>query len=226
MHVEDAPAKAFFEGLVADSSVNVVVHPEVKGRVTISSKQVTLEEALEAAREMYGFDYRRMGNGYMILPATLQTRVFQLNYLDLERTGVSRTRVSSGQVTQNANSSTGSGQDQQDEKTQSSSTTGTAVVTRNESDFWKEVEANIAMLVSGASKDEKDGVLFNRNVVINRQSGVIVVRGMPDELRAVAEYLTKTQSDGHAPGGARSQGGGSGAQLGLPGRHQLVGDRA
>ena len=34
----------------------------------------------------------------------------------------------------------------------------------------------------------------NRNVVINRQSGVIVVRAMPDELRAVAEYLRKTQS--------------------------------
>src|SRR5690349_23861352 len=74
VHVEDAPARAFFEGLVADSSVNVVVHPEVKGRVTISLKQVTLEEALEAAREMYGYDYRPMGNGYMILPATVQTR--------------------------------------------------------------------------------------------------------------------------------------------------------
>lgn len=194
VHVDDAPAKAFFEGLVADSSVNVVVHPDVKGRVTISLKQVTLEEALEAAREMYGFDFRRMGNGYLILPATIQTRVFQLNYLDLERTGISRTRVSSGQVTQNANSSTGSGQDQQDEKTQSSSTTGTAVVTRNESDFWKEVAANISMLVSGASSESKESGITNPNVVINRQSGVIVVRGMPNELRAVQDYLAKTQS--------------------------------
>lgn len=193
VHVDDAPAKAFFEGLVADSDVNVVVHPEVKGRVSISLKQVTLEEALEAAREMYGYDFRRMGNGYMILPATVQTRVFQLNYLDLERSGVSRTRVSSGQVTQNANSSTGSGQDQQDEKTQSSSTTGTAVVTRNESDFWKEIAANISLLVRGGLKDD-GGAIINSNVVINRQSGVIVVRGMPDELRAVAEYLAKTQS--------------------------------
>jgi MSHA biogenesis protein MshL len=199
VRVEDAPARAFFEGLVADSDVNVVVHPDVKGRVTISLKQVTLEEALEAAREMYGYDYRPLkngtgGNGYMILPATIQTRVFQLNYLDLERSGVSRTRVSSGQVTQNANSTSAGAQDQQDEKTQSSSTTGTAVVTRNESDFWKEVAANIGMLVSGKTKEDKDGNAVNSNVVINRQSGVIVVRAMPDELRAVADYLRKTQS--------------------------------
>jgi MSHA biogenesis protein MshL len=197
VQVEDAPARAFFEGLVADSSVNMMVHPQVSGRVTLSLKQVTLVEALDAARDMYGYDYRLMGtgpvgHGYMILPATVQTRVFQLNYLDLQRIGVSRTRVSSGQVTQNANSQSGDG-GSTDEQTQTTSTTGTAVLTRNETDFWKETEANISALVSGSSKD-KDEKIVNNNVVINRQSGVIVVRAMPDELRAVAEYLRRTQS--------------------------------
>jgi MSHA biogenesis protein MshL len=199
VQVNDAPARAFFEGLVADSSLNVMVHPEVKGRVTLSLKQVTLEEALEAARELYGYDYRPMGNaaaphGYLILPATVQTRVFQLNYLDLQRVGVSRTRVSSGQVTQNSTSTNGGGDSTStDEKTQSSSTTGTAVVTRNDSDFWKEIEANIIALVGSPSKEATEQGAKG-NVVINRQSGVIVVRAMPDELRAVADYLRKTQS--------------------------------
>ena len=192
-HVDDAPARAFFEGLVADSTVNVVVHPQVQGRVSLSLKQVTLEEALEAAREMYGYDFRPLGNGYLILPATVQTRVFQLNYLDLQRIGVSRTRVSSGQVSQSGNPETGGDTGQQDEQTQTSSTTGSAVLTRSESDFWKEVEANIGMLVAGASKSD-EGKVANGNVIINRQSGVIVVRAMPDELRAVAEYLRKTES--------------------------------
>jgi MSHA biogenesis protein MshL len=198
VHVDDAPARAFFEGLVADSSVNVVVHPEVKGRVSLSLKQVTLVEALEAAREMYGFDYRPLGNGYLILPATMQTRVFQLNYLDVQRIGVSRTRVSSGQVTQNANNTSGGDTGQQDEQTQTSSTTGTAVLTRSESDFWKELEANIGLLVGAPTKEEKkesgEKLVGSGGVVINRSSGVIVVRAMPDELRAVAEYLRKTQS--------------------------------
>lgn len=194
VHVDDAPARAFFEGLVADSSVNVVVHPDVKGRVSLTLKQVTLEEALDAAREMYGYDFRPMGNGYLILPASVQTRVFQLNYLDLQRIGVSRTRVSSGQVTQNANSTTGNTQSSEDERTQTSSTTGTAVLTRNESDFWKEIENNISMLIRGSITESKEGKFYNPNVVVNKQSGVIVVRGMPDELRAVAEYLKKTQS--------------------------------
>ena len=200
VQVEDAPARAFFEGLVADSSVNMLVHPEVKGRVTLSLKQVTLLEALEAARDLYGYDFRPVGNpahgrGYMVLPATVQTRVFQLNYLDLQRIGVSRTRVSSGQVTQNANATTGGDTGQQDEQTQTSSTTGTAVLTRSESDFWKEIETNITALVDGQTKEDKtENVKKANSVVVNRQSGVIVVRAMPDELRSVAEYLKKTQS--------------------------------
>jgi MSHA biogenesis protein MshL len=182
VQVDDAPAAAFFQGLVAGTSVNMLVHPGVTGRVTLKLKQVTLEEALDAARDLYGYDYRPVAHGYMILPATVQTRVFQINYLDVQRMGVSRTRVSSGQVTQTNSKEGGSG-GSEDENTQTSSTTGTAVLTRNESDFWKELEADVGALVSDS-----------KNVVVNRLSGVIVVRGMPDELRNVAEYLRKTQS--------------------------------
>ena len=183
--VEDAPARAFFEGLVVGTPVNMLVHPDVKGRVSLSLKQVTLVEALEAARDLYGYDYRAMGNGYVIMAPAAQTRVFQLNYLDMQRVGVSRTRVSSGQVTQGSSSTNAGSGASDDEKTQTSSTTGTAVLTRNESDFWKGIETDIAALVSG---DAKNGV------VINRQSGVVVVRAFPDELRAVSDYLRKTQS--------------------------------
>jgi MSHA biogenesis protein MshL len=184
VQVEDAPAAAFFRGLVAGTPVNMLVHPNVTGRVTLQLKQVTLEEALDAARDLYGYDYRPVAHGYMILPATVQTRIFQLNYLDMQRMGVSRTRVSSGQVTQ-TNSKENGGNSKEDEDTQTSSTTGTAVLTRNESDFWKEVELNVAALVAGD---------VQKNVVVNRQSGVIVVRGMPEELRNVGEYLRRTQS--------------------------------
>ncbi|HEU4780122.1 MAG TPA: pilus (MSHA type) biogenesis protein MshL [Steroidobacteraceae bacterium] len=183
--VEDAPARAFFEGLVVGTPVNMLVHPDVKGRVSLSLKQVTLEEALEAVRDLYGYDYRPLANGYVIMAPAAQTRVFQLNYLDLQRIGVSRTRVSSGQVSQGSSSSNEGQGGSDDEKTQTSSTTGTAVLTRNESDFWKGIETDIALLVSGDVKN---------SVVINRQSGVVMVRAFPEALRAVGAYLRKTQS--------------------------------
>ena len=195
IRVEDAPARAFFEGLVDGTPINMMIHPDVNGRVTVALKQVTILETLDAVRDLYGYDYRPTAHGYLILPATVQTRVFHLNYLDLQRTGVSKTRVSSGQITQGSNSQygdgggsgggEGAGNQGNDKGSTQSEISGTAVLTRNDSDFWAGIETDIHTLVGEAA---------GHNVVINRQSGVIVVRAMPAELRDVSEYLTKTQS--------------------------------
>jgi hypothetical protein len=69
-------------------------------QISLDLKQVTVPEVLEMTRELYGYDYRKLPAGYLVLPATLQTRMFYLNYVDMERTGSSRTRVTSGQSAQ------------------------------------------------------------------------------------------------------------------------------
>jgi MSHA biogenesis protein MshL len=134
----------------------------------------------------------------MVLPASLQTRMFHLNYLDLKRLGVSKTRVSSGQITQNRSSGADSGssaasggtEDGSSSGTSSADVTGTSVVTQNSSDFWESIAENLRAIVGGGSED-KTG---ERSVVVNSQSGVVVVRAMPSELRNVAEYLAKTEN--------------------------------
>lgn len=187
--VADAPARSVFQTLVSGTNDNILVHPELTGRVTLSLKHVTVEEALAAMRELYGYDFRRTAAGYLILPATIQTRLFHLDYLDLQRHGVSKTRVSSGQITQGGNTqygnSAGSGTTSSEDQSGKPSVdiSGTAVLTRNDSDFWTGIETDLKSIV---------GSQPGRNVVINRQSGIILVRAMPDELRDVGDYLQKT----------------------------------
>lgn len=199
IEVEDAPARAFFKGLVDGTRHNVLVHPEVTGRITLALNHVTLLETLDAVRDLYGYDYRRVSSGYLVLPATVQTRLYTLNYLDLQRTGASKTRVSSGQITQSSSdggqngqqsgngqngSSNGNGGGNEDE--QRIDVTGTSVLTRSESDFWGEIQTNLQEIIGGKSAQ-------GRSVVINRQSGVIVVRALPNEQRDVADYLNQTE---------------------------------
>lgn len=196
--VEDASARAFFQSLVDGTPHNILVHPEVTGRVSLTLKRVTVEQVLDATRDLYGYDYRRVATGFMVLPATVQTRIYQLNYLDLQRIGVSKTRISSGQITQGGDSEyggkSGAGQQQSQNRQQSREgeesvdVTGTAVLTRNDSDFWKAVEANVRAIIGSGV-----GAGADRSVVINRQSGVIVVRAAPTEQRDVAEYLSRTE---------------------------------
>jgi MSHA biogenesis protein MshL len=196
--VAGAPASAFFEGLVEGTPYNILVAPNVGGRITMSLKNVTLQQVLEAGQELYGFDYRRTAAGYLILPAAVQTRIFHISYLDVQRYGVSNTRISSGQVTQgdynsqyggntvtSASANTpqtatvGHGKD----KT-TIDTTGTSVMTRDDTDFWGDLEATLHAMVGNGP---------GRRVIVDRQSGIVVVRALPEQLREVSDYLKKTE---------------------------------
>src|SRR5690606_24067242 len=66
--VDNADARAFFMSLVKDTAYNVVVHPAVKGRVSLPLKNVTVPETMAIVRDVYGYDFRRTANGYMVLP--------------------------------------------------------------------------------------------------------------------------------------------------------------
>jgi len=187
VEVSDAPARVFFQGLTDGTSTNMLVHPDVSGRVSFSLKQVTVEDVLNAARDLYGYDWRRSGNAYMVLPASIQTRIYHLNYLDLQRYGVSKTRISSGQVTQGtntqySNSATPTSPESDKDGKPTIDISGTAVETRNDSDFWANIESNLRAILG----DKAD-----RSVVVNHQSGLIVVRAMPSEQRDVSDYLQR-----------------------------------
>lgn len=188
--VNGANARDVFLSLVSDTRYSMLVHPAVSGQLSVTLKGVTLREALDAIREVYGFDYAVDGRRVTVFPPTLQTRVFTINALALQRSGRSEVRISSGAApvgSQNSNAgSTGAG---------SAPTPGggTNTVLQQESshlstkvanDFWGETAAALKALVGNA-----DG----RTVITSPQTGTVAVRAMPDELRHVEAWLKATR---------------------------------
>jgi MSHA biogenesis protein MshL len=178
--VNAVAADQFFLSLVDGTDYNMVIHPEVTGSVTLNLRNVTIPEVLEASRDVYGFEFISTGYGFQVLPGRLRARIYQINYLNVERSGSSQISVSSGSLTANETSTTGDGA-----TTRSSDSAGTTIRTEQSlTTFWTELQDSVQAIVG-----QGDG----RSVVVNPQSGVVVVRALPNELREVEAYLQATQ---------------------------------
>ena len=187
--VSDAPAKEVFMGIVSGTRYNLLLHPDISGTISVNLKDVTLFQALDAIRNLYGYEYQVDGNTISVQPVSLQTRVFKVNYLTGKRTGTSTIRVLSGSVsdTPNAGSPYGTAVTTptlQAAGTGSQSLESGRISTKSDTDFWRDLTSALNAIV---------GMEGGRKVVVNPQSGVIVIRAMPAELRNVAQFLKASQ---------------------------------
>ena len=240
LSVANAPAAQVFNSLVAGTRYSMLVPPNVTGHISLNLKDVTLREALDAIREVYGYEYRIEGTRIFIQPPGIQARVFQVNYLAAQRRGLSQLRVTSNTLVGRTNSLTpgtagavspgisgggalGSQPNQvANQIGGNQSIDSTRITTNQEALFWADLcEALVAIAfppsrqaaaeaAAAANAAANAGALqapedrqrascnrrhaeSDRSMVVSPQSGIIVVRATPSELRAVEDYLRATR---------------------------------
>src|SRR5882672_1688981 len=182
--VNSAPANQVFMAIVSGTRYSMVVHPSIREAISVNLKDVTVFEALDTIREMYGYEYKLQGPRILIQPIGLQSRVFQINYLMSQRQGRTEVRVTSGAISDSAGASQGAAGTTATGGAGGHATESSKVTTTSENDFWKDIGAAVRAIV---------GAEGGRNVVMSPQSGVVVVRAYPAELRGVEEFLKAMQ---------------------------------
>lgn len=194
LSVVNAPATQVFMALVSGTRYSMLLPPDVSGSLTLNLKDVTVMEALDTIRELYGYEYHLQGKRIFIEPNTMKTRVFQINYLSSRRQGSSDLRVTGSSMTASG-AATGNPSTATPTAAQGvPAGTGASTLARGndtsrvsmttDSDFWGDLNRALASIVGAA-----DG----RSVVVNPSSGVVLVRALPNELRNVQKYLRATQ---------------------------------
>ena len=176
--VNNAQAREVFLAIVADTRYSMLMHPNVSGTLSVTLRGVTVTEALEAIRDVYGYDFKIEGRRITVYAPTLQTRIFTVNYPHSQRSGNSDLRVSSGGSLPSSNNGSSTN------TTVASQVEGTRISTSSKTDFWAELATAVQGLVGNGE---------GRSVIASPQAGIMAVRAMPDELRQVSGFLKAAQ---------------------------------
>ena len=183
-----------------DSELNIVIDPDLNGKVTIDLKRVTLKEALGAILSPLGWTYTIDGKFIKVLRPQVETRLFTLNYIATKRTGKREVYAS---TSTGGGLQTSSLPGQQTALSPGGTRTGyTDVISVDEMDLWKEIQKGLESLIFGSVEEkekevssEKEKTNWTRvdergkKLIVNKSTGTIMVTDYPLNLNKVASFL-------------------------------------
>ncbi|MDH3326503.1 MAG: secretin N-terminal domain-containing protein, partial [Gammaproteobacteria bacterium] len=164
--VNKGKAQDVYINLVKGTKYSVVLDPSIEGKISLKLKNVTLDDAFNFIENAYGFHYEKSDTHYIIYGKKITTKIYNVDYLDIDRGGSSGTSASSGGLLEGSKS-------------------GVKIETSSKVNFWRSLKEQLETIIG-----KEDG----RGVTVNGQSGIIIARGLPGELRMIENYLDQIQS--------------------------------
>ncbi len=156
--------------------------------------------------QMYPLDIKIQHRVIQVAPAKVKTETIAINYLMMKRNGMTSTTVNAGGVAQQGQQGGGQGMSGGQMGAQGMAggmaggmsggmaggmgmmgqMNGSNIQTTSETDYWKELEKTLEMIMSVTDKSIA-------NVVVSPQSGLVTVRGLPADIQAVKEYIKRSE---------------------------------
>jgi MSHA type pilus biogenesis protein MshL len=203
LFVRDADVQEVLLAFSKESDLNIVIDPELSGRVTIDLKRVTLKEVLNSILTPLGWTFRTDGKFIKIFRPQMETRFFTLNYVATKRGGKREVYASTGGGMQNGliGQQTGASTGQQITTASGNARTGYSdLVSVDEIDLWEEIRKGLEAIVFGSAEEKKayseaEKMTFTKvdekgkKLVINKSTGVICVSDYPINLNKVASFI-------------------------------------
>ncbi|MEC7632619.1 MAG: pilus (MSHA type) biogenesis protein MshL [Pseudomonadota bacterium] len=197
--------RPFFDALVEDTPYSVAVHPAVSGQISLTLKEVALEDVLTIISRMYPLDVFLEGKVIQVMPSQLKTESIPVNFLMIKRFGVSNVSVIAGGVSEQDQNNGGNNGGINGNNNISGNAlggqggfggqgglggnniqqlNGSNIQTTSENDFWSDLKEALKVLVSSTE---------GRQVVVSPQAGLVTVRALPSEIAVVKDFLNQSQ---------------------------------
>lgn len=186
--VKEVDINSFLLGLVDSSDYNLIVSPELNQLVSLQLKDVTISEVLHALTKIYPIIVKQQGNLFFVSSAETMTAIYNIDYLNIKRSGDSKTSIAGQSISGGGNNNNNRSSDTQSQSQRSGNnvqqSTSSSVETKNETDFWSELTTSLNLMI----KDEEKA-----NIVVSPHAGIVVVRALPKTHDLIKNYLNRSQ---------------------------------
>ncbi len=145
---------------------NVVIDPDVSGKVTVDLKELSLDNVLTILLEPLGLEYTIEDNILRISKPRVVTRTFEFIYSTSSRKSRSSVKAVTGAADEGSDTGTSASYGE--------------IEVEESVDVWAELESGIGALMSAAD---------TRKLVINRRVGYITVTDYRSNMKKIEEYI-------------------------------------
>lgn len=134
--VTEVPVKELLFALARDTQLNIDVHPNIQGVVTLNAINETLPAILDRIAHQVNIRWKLDGRTLIVTPDTPYLKTYHVDYVNLSRKTTSTIGVSAQVAT--TGSGTAAGQ-----QAAGSNSSATSVTSTSSNDFWEVLAANI-----------------------------------------------------------------------------------
>ena len=144
--VTEVPVKELLFALARDTQLNIDVHPNIQGVVTLNAINETLPAILDRVANQVNIRYKLDGRTLIVTPDTPYLKTYKVDYVNLTRKTTSSIGVSA-QVATTGAAAGASGAAGGQAGAGGSNSSSTTVTSTSSNEFWEVLAANIRDLI-------------------------------------------------------------------------------
>ncbi len=184
--VNGVPAQELLFSLARDANLNVDIHPDIEGLVSINAINQTLPQILDRIAKQVSLRYQLDGTTLVLEPDAPYWKNYVVDYVNMARDTTSEVGV----ATQISTAGGGVGDSSSSSSSSRGNISNTKVKNKASHHFWEVLEKNI-LAILGGDHGTHEG---HSPVVVNALSGMISVHASHAKQREVQAFVDQALS--------------------------------
>jgi len=183
--VFDVPVRELLFSLARDAGLELDMDANITQLVTINAVAQPLDVLLERLADSAGLNFEIRKNVLRIRRDTPYLEPYALNFLNMSRVSTGSVGVSTQIQATGQGSSDGGGSES------GGNNSDTSVATLSQHNFWDSLTENLNAILSvnSAGSEEAETEGQSGNVIVNRESGIVLIRATKNQHRDIRHFI-------------------------------------